>query len=168
MDLHVFANGTARVGNVTFPCALGRAGVTSYKREGDGATPAGDWQLRMGFYRSDRLAVPEIKLPLRPLNPFDGWCDDPGDAQYNKHVTLPHPGRTETLWRDDCAYDAIVPLGYNDGPVMPGLGSAIFLHVAKPEWPPTEGCVALALPDLLAFLEQADLTTRVLIRTDRP
>ncbi len=53
------------------------------------------------------------------------------------------------LWRADHVYDLIVPLGYNDDPVVPGKGSAIFMHVAKPDYAPTEGCVALALPDLL-------------------
>ena len=163
MDLIVFANGTARFQDVLCRCALGRAGVAVVKREGDGATPVGTWRLRAGFYRADRLPLPGTSLPLQPLSPGDGWCDDPDNARYNERVTLPYPGRTETLWRDDCAYDVIVPLGYNDHPVVPGLGSAIFLHVAKPGWPPTEGCVALALADLLRFLKHAGPESRVIV-----
>ena len=33
-----------------------------------------------------------------------------------------------------------------------GKGSAIFLHLARPDYTPTEGCIALALPDLLTTL----------------
>ena len=65
---------------------------------------------------------------------------------------LPHAGRCEALWRDDGLYDVIVVLGYNDDPPVPGLGSAIFFHVARPDYGPTEGCVALARDDLLAVL----------------
>ncbi|MGH7099203.1 MAG: L,D-transpeptidase family protein, partial [Stellaceae bacterium] len=50
----------------------------------------------------------------------------------------------------------IVPLGYNDNPVVKGRGSAIFLHVAAPGFAPTAGCVALTLSDLLAVLREAE------------
>lgn len=58
----------------------------------------------------------------------------------------------ERLWRDDALYDLVVELGYNDAPPVPGLGSAIFLHLERPDGGPTEGCVALQRDDLLAIL----------------
>jgi L,D-peptidoglycan transpeptidase YkuD (ErfK/YbiS/YcfS/YnhG family) len=134
-------------------CTLGRSGLTLGKREGDGATPIGCWPLRRVLFRPDRVAAPETRLPTAPLRPEDGWCDDPGHADYNRPVTLPHPARCEELWRADGVYDVIVVLGHNDDPPVAGLGSAIFLHVARPAYEPTEGCVALALPDLLALLK---------------
>ena len=88
------------------------------------------------------------------LSASDGWCDDPADVNYNGAVRLPYPGHSETLWRDDGLYDVIAVLGHNDDPVEPGLGSAIFLHVARPDFGPTEGCVAMALHDLLRFLAE--------------
>ena len=78
----------------------------------------------------------------------DGWCDDPDDPKYNQHVVLPYKASHETLMREDGLYDLVVVLGYNDKPVIAGRGSAIFLHVAQPDFAPTEGCVALALDDL--------------------
>lgn len=132
--------------------ALGRGGVAGRKREGDGATPSGLLVLRRLLYRADRVAIPPGHLPRAPLAPDDGWCDDPGHADYNRQVRLPHPARHEALWRDDAVYDLIGVLGWNDAPVAPGAGSAIFLHVARPDFGPTEGCVALALTDLLALL----------------
>ena len=59
------------------------------------------------------------------------------------------------LWREDGLYDLVVILGYNDDPPVAGRGSAIFLHVARPDYAPTQGCVALARPDLEAVLALA-------------
>ncbi len=146
------------------PCALGRAGVSpaEAKREGDGATPAGRWPLRRVFYRPDRLpAAPSVGasgLPVTPLSPNLGWCDDPTHGDYNRLVTLPHPAGHERLWRDDGLYDVIVVLGHNDNPPVPGRGSAVFLHAALPDpgarhgLRPTAGCVALPLADLVQLL----------------
>jgi L,D-peptidoglycan transpeptidase YkuD (ErfK/YbiS/YcfS/YnhG family) len=132
--------------------SLGRAGITQHKQEGDGATPAGMLELRRVLYRADRIARPIASLPIEPIAPEDGWCDDPGHRDYNRPVRLPHDGRHEALWRRDALYDLIGVLGWNDAPVERGRGSAIFLHPARPDRGPTEGCVALALPDLLTLL----------------
>lgn len=144
-------------------CALGRSGVFVDKREGDGATPAGCWTLRWVMYRPDRVAAPITALPVTQLQPDDGWCDDPGHSDYNRPTRLPHPASCESLWRDDHLYDVVVVLGHNDDPPVSGLGSAIFLHVAKPGWQATEGCVALALPDLLALLAAVQPGDRVCV-----
>ncbi len=104
------------------------------------------------FYRADRIARPVTSLPLLPIAPTDGWCDDPTSADYNRLVTLPHPARHERLWRDDHVYDLVVVIGYNDEPAHPGAGSAIFMHLQRPDRAPTEGCVALSESDLRTVL----------------
>jgi len=152
VDFTVTAAGILEFGGQRMECALGRAGITRDKTEGDGATPAGNFALRRVLFRSDRIGPPDTALPTRPLQPSDGWCDDPRDPAYNQPVTLPYRASAEALWRDDGLYDVIVILGHNDDPPGPGAGSAIFMHVARPTGAPTEGCVALALPDLLAVL----------------
>jgi len=135
-------------------CAVGRSGFSANKREGDGATPIGDFPARQVFYRADRLPRPATSLPCRPLVEAVGWCDDPADPRYNRLVLLPYTARHEEMMRPDGLYDLVVVLGYNDDPVIAGLGSAIFLHVASAEFAPTEGCVALALPDLQAVVAE--------------
>jgi L,D-peptidoglycan transpeptidase YkuD (ErfK/YbiS/YcfS/YnhG family) len=162
-DLVVTPDGAARLDGRILRCALGRGGVSAEKREGDGATPLGRWLCRSLLYRPDRIAVPPTGLTAIPLAPFDGWCDAPGDPAYNRPVRLPYAASCESLWREDHVYDLIVPLGYNDDPVIGGRGSAIFLHLARPGYAPTEGCVALALDDLMAFLARADAGSRVII-----
>lgn len=156
----------AGFGDLVWPCAIGKGGVTRDKHEGDGATPAGCWTFRRVLYRPDRMAAPATGLPSAVLSPTDGWCDDAGDPRYNQPVSLPFAGRHERLWREDGLYDVIVVLSHNEAPAVPGRGSAIFLHVAAPGYAPTEGCVALALPDLLAVLAAADGHTRVCIAED--
>ncbi|RAI59712.1 hypothetical protein DOO78_08670 [Roseicella frigidaeris] len=144
--------GVLRLGRLAWRCALGRGGIRVDKREGDGATPVGLLPLRRLLYRADRVAPPACRVPVEPLSSQDGWCDDPGDAAYNQRVRLPHPARHEALWREDALYDLIGVLGWNDAPVVRGRGSAIFLHLARPDLAPTEGCVALAERDLRAAL----------------
>lgn len=144
-------------GELTWPgrstrAACGRRGVRNGKREGDGASPAGRFSLVSVFYRPDRLAAPETGLPIAALTPDLGWVDDPHDPNYNRLVGLPYPASHEDLWRDDALYDVIVVIGYNTDPVVPGAGSAIFLHVASPDFSPTEGCIAIAKPALLSLL----------------
>jgi L,D-peptidoglycan transpeptidase YkuD (ErfK/YbiS/YcfS/YnhG family) len=152
MDLIVSAKGEARWGERVMRCAMGPAGSVENKCEGDSATPVGRFAFRYLLYRPDRLRPPPTGLNLRPLSPRDGWCDDPNDVLYNRPVTLPYRARHERLWRDDDIYDLIVVLGHNDDPVVPGAGSAVFLHVARPDFSPTAGCIVLSKDDLLALL----------------
>lgn len=133
-------------------CALGKSGLSRAKREGDGATPVGRFALRRLLYRADRLSAPATGLPMAAIEPGDGWCDDPASPDYNRQVRLPIEASHEHLWRLDGLYDLIVVLGHNDDPVMPGAGSAIFLHVASADYAPTEGCVAVARDDLIGLL----------------
>jgi L,D-peptidoglycan transpeptidase YkuD (ErfK/YbiS/YcfS/YnhG family) len=152
MRATVSPSGTLTIGTETFRAALGHGGIRADKREGDGATPAGTLPLRAVLYRPDRLPAPVCAVPVRPLSPHDGWCDDPAHPAYNRPVRLPINASAEALWRDDAVYDVIGVLGWNDDPVLPGQGSAVFLHVARENFAPTEGCVALAVKDLLHVL----------------
>lgn len=147
-------------------CAIGSGGVTRDKREGDGATPIGRWPLRRVLYRPDRVEPPDTRLPVAPLDPDDGWCDDPACPDtYNRPVRLPFPGGHEVMWREDRLYDVVVVLGHNDDPPVPGAGSAVFLHVARPDYGPTAGCVALDPRDLREALARLEPGDAVVVRT---
>ncbi len=137
-------------------CALGRSGVIAAerKREGDGASPLGVWPIQRVLYRADRGSAPVTALRVSAIAADDGWCDAPNDPAYNRPVRLPYPASCERMWRDDEVYDIVVILGHNDPP-QAGFGSAIFLHCARPDFSPTEGCIALARADLEALLALA-------------
>jgi len=163
-DLVVTADGRCRVGEAVYRCALGSGGIVADKHEGDGGTPAGLWPLRRLLYRADREAEPRCALPVAEIGETDGWCDDPGDPAYNRPVTLPFAASHETMWRDDHLYDLVVVVGHNDDPPVPGAGSAIFLHLARDDWGPTAGCVALARDDFVAILAALTPESRLDVR----
>lgn len=134
--------------------AIGPGGIGVKGGEGDGITPRGSFPIREVFYRADRVKNLQIALPLWKIAKDDGWCDAPDDPNYNRLVKLPYPASAENMWRDDHLYDLVAVVGFNDDPVLPGKGSAIFLHLARPDYLPTAGCVALTEADLRAALEQ--------------
>jgi len=154
MDLVVRPDSVAEWRGRQLRCALGRSGIRTHKQEGDGATPSGDYELLRVLYRADRGPPPATILPVAPIDPADGWCDAPGDPRYNRPVRLPYPAGAERLWREDHLYDVIAVTDHNADPVMPGRGSAIFVHLARPDFGPTEGCVAFELTDLRALLAE--------------
>ena len=151
------SDGLLDLGDRKVRCALGPAGVVAAaaKREGDGASPAGVWPIREVIYRPDRGPPPATQFRVRAMSPDDGWCDDPADPAYNRPVRLPYPASAEAMWRDDALYDIVVVLGHNDDPVVPGMGSAIFLHLNRENYAPTQGCVAVARRDLEDLLARA-------------
>ena len=146
------SQGKLCLGALNWPCAIGRGGRRPKRREGDGATPVGCWPIREVLYRADRLRRPVTALPVKAIRPDDGWCDDAADRNYNRPVKLPFPRSHEELWRKDWLYDIVVVLGYNDSPRSLGRGSAIFMHLARPGYKPTAGCIALSRGDMLKLL----------------
>lgn len=141
---------------LTMRCAVGRSGLILDKKEGDGGTPIGIWPLRRVFYRADKVKKPETRLHVVEIGPADGWCDAPADKNYNRLVKLPYPASAEDMWRSDDIYDIVVELGYNDEPVVPGKGSAIFLHLSRKDYNATAGCVAVSLKDMRSLLARCE------------
>lgn len=144
-------------------CAVGRSGIGEKLREGDGLTPMGRWPLRRVLYRKDRMETPAARLPVAEINPDDAWCDVPTDPNYNRLVRLPNRSVDERLWQEDSLYDLIVVVGFNDSPVVPGKGSAIFMHLARPDYGPTQGCVAFSRDDLIEAVAQLATANRLIV-----
>lgn len=144
--------GHLQAGNLVFPVALGRSGILTNKREGDGATPRGTFRLLQLWWRADRLPRPQTQLPLRRIRQDDGWSEDPRDRNYNRPVKLSADSAADRLWREDHLYDLIIELDHNTRPRIPNRGSAVFIHFARDGFKPTAGCVALKRSDLLKLL----------------
>lgn len=155
-----------RLGDQEFPCAIGKNGVIPEcdGREGDGKTPLGTYKIRYGMYRIDRIALPDTALQFWQIRRDDGWCDEPQDPAYNRPTRLPYPGSAEKLWRDSNVYDIIIVLSHNDSPPIPNMGSAVFLHVAREGYAPTEGCVAISQRDMLQLVQKISAENRIEIR----
>jgi L,D-peptidoglycan transpeptidase YkuD (ErfK/YbiS/YcfS/YnhG family) len=145
------------------PVALGRGGILANKREGDGGTPRGTFRLRRLWWRADRLNRPLTRLPVRPIRDEDGWCEDPRDRHYNQPIRLKPDDPGDRLKRADHLYDLIVELDHNTRPRIAGRGSAVFVHIARPGFAPTAGCVALTAPALRRLLPHLGPGTRIVV-----
>lgn len=156
--------GRLHAGDLVIPCALGRNGVTHFKREGDGKTPLGRFALTGGYWRRDRVRRPGALLPLRPIMPHMGWCDDVGDANYNRPLRLPARARHEELMRSDALYDIVITLDHNQRPRVRGHGSAIFFHLMRGAHDPTAGCVAISRAHMLRLLPRLARDCVMIIR----
>ncbi len=158
------SKGLIFAGSRCFSCALGRSGISTKKREGDGVTPAGTFSILYGFYRADRVSHRPTGIALLQNRKTFGWCDAPGDRNYNRLVKLPYLGRHEKMWREDHLYDYCLVLDQNYSKRMRGLGSAIFFHIASEDFKPTEGCVAIKLSDMRWLLQHIGGDTKLVIK----
>jgi L,D-peptidoglycan transpeptidase YkuD (ErfK/YbiS/YcfS/YnhG family) len=170
-DIHVIARpgrrsqGFVHAGLRVVPVALGRSGIKANKREGDGGTPRGRFFPVRVWWRADRGPRPRTSLPLRRIGPADAWCEDHSDRRYNRAFgrSANEPG--DRLWRDDGLYDLFVEIDHNTKPRIAGRGSAVFIHLARPGFAPTAGCIALRLPDLQKLVSRMSLKTRITIHS---
>lgn len=156
----------AQIGDLVLPCRIGRGGAIDQARgrEGDEKTPLGDYKLRFGLYRPDRLPAPPSTLTFWPMQETDGWCDDPNHPAYNRFIRLPSDVNHETLWREDGVYDIVLVIDHNDSPPTPGLGSAVFIHIAQADDRQTLGCVAFAPDDMVRLLPRLRTGMPVMIQ----
>ena len=155
--------GLLNVGGIVFPCALGRGGISAAKREGDGATPLGPMRVLSGYIRGRRFDY-RSSLPLQPITPTLGWCEVPDDRNYNRPVAIPYAASHESMLRPDHLYDACIVLDWNITPRRRGRGSAIFLHLARQDFPPTQGCVAVTHTVMARLLSRLSRRTVLVVK----
>jgi len=156
--------GWLTAGPLSLPVALGRGGIKANKREGDGGTPRGTFRPKRLWWRAERHARPATLLPARRIRPDDGWCEDPTDRHYNRPVKRPAGSTADRLARADALYDFIVEIDHNTRPRIAGRGSAVFIHVARPRFAPTAGCVALDINSLRRLLARLGPRTRIVVK----
>ena len=150
-------------GPLALPVALGRGGIRANKREGDGGTPRGTFRLKRLWWRADRMARPQTHLPVRPIRGDDGWCEDPSDRRYNRPIRVPPKATGDRLKRADHLYDLIIEIDHNTRPRIAGRGSAVFVHLARPGFAPTAGCIALTAPALRRLIGRLGPDSRIAI-----
>jgi L,D-peptidoglycan transpeptidase YkuD (ErfK/YbiS/YcfS/YnhG family) len=159
------SQGRLFAGPLAAPVALGRTGIKADKREGDGGTPRGRFRPLRLWWRADRLPRPRTLLPVRRIGPDDAWCEDPHHRRYNQPFRRSANEPGDRLRRGDGLYDMIIEIDHNTRPRVAGRGSAVFIHVARPDFAPTAGCVALRPRDLKALLSRINSKTRILIQS---
>ena len=149
--------------NFRFRCALGKAGIGKKKKEGDNVTPKGLYKIVKIYYRQDRIKKISSKFKLIKITKNIGWCDDPNSEKYNQIINLPTKYSYEKLYRKDNVYDLILVLNYNMSPVIKNKGSAIFIHITKKKYQPTQGCVALKKNNLLKLISKINKNIKIKI-----
>lgn len=165
--IHAAAGNPSRgwllVGGRAIPVALGRGGIRANKREGDGGTPRGVYHPRQLWFRADRHPKPSTRLPARAITATDAWDENPGSRHYNRPVRLGRGAGGDRLMRTDALYDFIVEIDHNTRPRVAGRGSAVFLHLARPHFAPTAGCVAMTRAAMLQLLKRLSPSTQIII-----
>jgi L,D-peptidoglycan transpeptidase YkuD (ErfK/YbiS/YcfS/YnhG family) len=159
------SQGWLLAGPFSAPVALGRTGIKADKREGDGGTPRGRFRPVRLWWRADRLPRPRTLLPVRRIGWDDAWCEDPQDRRYNQAFRRSANEPGDRLRRHDGLYDMVIEIDHNTRPRVAGRGSAVFIHVARPNFAPTAGCVALRQRDLKMLLGRINSKTRILIQS---
>ena len=155
--------GLMTAGPLAFPVALGRGGILANKREGDGGTPRGTFRLKRLWWRADRAPRPATALPVRRITAQDAWCEDPDDRRYNQPVRVPAGRPGDRLRRDDQLYDFIIEIDHNTRPRVARRGSAVFLHVARPDLSASAGCITMSKGRLRGLLRKLGPRTRIVI-----
>ena len=144
-------------------CAIGRGGLKKNKVEGDLSTPIGAFKFNKIYYRADKLGETNFEIDSSIIQKNDGWCDDEKSKFYNQYIQFPFNESAEHLYREDDIYDILCVLNYNTSPIIPGLGSAIFLHVARSNFAGTEGCIAIDKEALLTLATNITHDSRIII-----
>ena len=164
MDI-IIENNVFKFNNKEFMCSIGKNGFTSNKVEGDGCTPNGIYKFKEVFYREDKIKDLNFLIESKIIKKESGWCDDINSDLYNKYIEFPFAFSAEHLFREDDLYDLIYVINYNTDPIVKNKGSAIFLHIANPDYAPTEGCIALKKEDLIEISGNLKSDTRLIINT---
>ena len=151
------------VGEKSFQCSVGLNGLSAVKYEGDRCTPLGEFKFKSVYYREDKIGKLDFLLPSHVILKNDGWCDDPKSIHYNKHISFPFEESAEHLYRNDDIYDVVYIIDYNTNPIIPGKGSAIFLHICDSNFRGTEGCVAIKKKDMMKLIKIINTETKIII-----
>jgi len=149
--------------NYKLRCSIGKRGITVNKKEGDQKTPKGTFKFKSIFYRKDKLSNLKSFIRKRIIKKNMGWCDDPKSRFYNKLIELPFKESAEKMWLKSGIYDIVLVLNYNLKPIIKNKGSAIFLHLAKRNYSPTKGCIAVNKKDMFLLLKKINNKTKLTI-----
>ena len=144
-------------------CAIGKRGISIKKKEGDKKTPKGEFKLKYILYRKDRISNLKTTIKKIVIKKKMGWCDDPNSNYYNKIINYPFKYSSEKLWRKENIYDVVIVIDYNLNPVIKNKGSAIFLHIVKKKYQPTNGCVAVSKKNIKLIASQINKKTKLKI-----
>ena len=154
LEFFIRQGGCFRLSGIAYSALVGRNGLSAHHHEGDNTTPMGLFGFQSTMYGV--LPNPGVAYAYHRLVCGDWWDEQPSSPLYNHFVhvacgTKPDfGGGSEALWQTVPSYDYFAVIAYNRHPIVPGKGSAIFLHVSTGQ--PTAGCVSIPVDELLRIL----------------
>ena len=149
--------------NYKVKCAVGKRGISKFKKEGDNCTPKGTFKFKKLLIRNDRVKNLKANIEKLLIKKNMGWCDDSKSNHYNKLIKFPFKYSAEKLYKKENIYDIILIMDYNLSPVIKKSGSAIFLHIATKNYNPTQGCVAVSKNNMRKLLKYISKKTKITI-----
>jgi L,D-peptidoglycan transpeptidase YkuD (ErfK/YbiS/YcfS/YnhG family) len=149
--------------NYKLRCSIGKRGITFKKKEGDNKTPKGTFTFKSIFYRKDRIPNLKSIIKKEAITKNMGWCDDSNSKFYNKLIQFPFKNSAEKMWLTNKTYDIVLIIDYNFTPIIKKRGSAIFLHIARKNYTPTAGCIAISKKDMLFLITKINNKTKIII-----
>ena len=162
--MHIFINKKyLTYDNYKVKCAVGKRGIGKKQKEGDQITPKGIFSVKKILYRKDKVKRLRSKIKKMQIEKNMGWCDDPLSKDYNRLIKYPFSYKSENLYKKNNIYDIILVLNFNMQPIKKNKGSAIFIHIAKNNFEPTEGCVAIKKVELKKLVNFITSKTKIII-----
>ena len=149
--------------NYKVKCAIGKRGISSKKVEGDNKTPRGTFKIQAIYYRKDRMKELKSLIKKKNIRKNMGWCDDSKSRKYNKLIKFPFSYSAEKLYLNSGIYDTLLILNFNNKPAKRRKGSAIFIHIAKKNYAPTRGCIAVSKIDMRKIVSRIRRNSKITI-----
>ena len=162
MLIHLINKDTMIFDDFKLKCCIGKNGIKKLKKEGDNCTPKGIFSIGTFYFRKNRVAKPLTNLKTKVIKPYMGWCNDSKSKMYNKEIKIDKKISYEKLFRKDHKYDYLIVINYNKKKIIPGKGSAIFIHLTK-NYNPTAGCIALKKKDFIILMKLINRKTKIKI-----
>tara|TARA_B100000780_G_scaffold217961_1_gene157177 strand:- start:2046 stop:2534 length:489 start_codon:yes stop_codon:yes gene_type:complete len=161
MIIHIKNKDTLIIDDFKLKCCVGKNGLNFNKKEGDGSTPKGLFNLKKLYFRKDRVGLPKCKIDKKVIKKNMAWCDDSNHKKYNEEIRSHNKKLKEYLYRNDHQYDYLISISHNQDKI-PNKGSAIFIHLTD-NYKPTAGCVALKKKDFEILLKLIKKNTKIKI-----
>lgn len=147
--------------NIETNAYIGRNGVTANKKEGDGKTPIGEFELGIILGTHQNIQN-KNGLKYKQITEDMYWVDDPKSRHYNQLVNISTTKKdwdsAEHLIQYPIQYEYLIEIKTNPKNI-PGKGSAIFLHCTNNR--PTAGCVAIDKVIMKKIIENINEKTKI-------
>lgn len=121
---------------------IGKNGITNNKKEGDGKTPIGIFELGIAFGTHSKNEINYNNYIKINKNLY--WVDDVKSKYYNQLIDISKTQKdwesAENLIEYPKQYEYAIEIKTNPNNIK-GKGSAIFLHCSIEK--PTAGCIAI-------------------------